>query len=266
MLRVVSLGAGVQSTTLVLMAARGDLEPMPECAIFADTGAEPAAVYRHLDWLEGQLPFPVHRVSEGSLFDEIGRPRKTGAWPVMPIPAFIRGADGQAALANRSCTQDFKLLPIRRKVRELAGITGKRSPKSPIVEQWIGISLDEAQRMKDSREPWVLHRWPLIERRMTRHDCLRWMSARGYPSPPKSSCTFCPYHDNAQWAATKADPEAWAQALEIDNRIRALWHGRVPSGLYLHRSLKPLVEVDFEADDKRQPSLFGNECEGMCGV
>jgi hypothetical protein len=37
-LRVLSLGAGVQSTTLALMAAHGEIGPMPDCAIFADTG------------------------------------------------------------------------------------------------------------------------------------------------------------------------------------------------------------------------------------
>ena len=49
-LRCLSLGAGVQSTTMALMAAHGALTPMPDCAIFADTGWEPEAVYDHLDW------------------------------------------------------------------------------------------------------------------------------------------------------------------------------------------------------------------------
>lgn len=71
MITIISLGAGVQSSTMAMMAARGMLTPMPDCAIFADTQSEPAAVYRHLDWLEKQLPFPVHRVTAGSLRDEI---------------------------------------------------------------------------------------------------------------------------------------------------------------------------------------------------
>ena len=50
-LRVISLGAGVQSTTMALLAAHGEIQPMPDAAIFADTGWEPAAVYRHLEWL-----------------------------------------------------------------------------------------------------------------------------------------------------------------------------------------------------------------------
>ena len=63
-----------------------------------------------------------------------------------------------------------------------------------------------------------------------------------------------------------SDPEAWAQAVEIDWRIRNLWHGRVPSQMFLHRSLVPLDEVVFqsEADSPRDP--FNSECEGMCGV
>jgi 3'-phosphoadenosine 5'-phosphosulfate sulfotransferase (PAPS reductase)/FAD synthetase len=62
-----SLGAGVQSSTLALMAAVGEVTPMPDGAIFADTQAEPAGVYRWLDWLEKRLPYPVHRVTAGDL-------------------------------------------------------------------------------------------------------------------------------------------------------------------------------------------------------
>jgi len=47
-LRALSLGASVQSTTMALMAAHGHIGPMPDCAIFADTGWEPKAVYDHL--------------------------------------------------------------------------------------------------------------------------------------------------------------------------------------------------------------------------
>ena len=66
MKRFLSLGAGVQSSTLALMIAHGELEPV-EAAIFADTGWEPRKVYEWLDWLEQQLPFPVYRVQHGNL-------------------------------------------------------------------------------------------------------------------------------------------------------------------------------------------------------
>ena len=87
-MHVISLGAGVQSTTMALMAAHGEIEPMPDAAIFADTGAEPQAVYEHLDWLRspGVLPFPVEVVRFSDLADDI---RKTAAG-VKPVAALQR--------------------------------------------------------------------------------------------------------------------------------------------------------------------------------
>jgi len=79
-------------------------------------------------------------------------------------------------MIRRQCTKDYKIVPIRPKVRELVGLAGRRSPDMPIVEQWIGISLDEAIRMKPSCDDWQVDRWPLIEQRLWRQDCLRWLA------------------------------------------------------------------------------------------
>lgn len=260
-----SLGAGVQSTTIALMVKHGEITPAPEAAIFADTQGEPAAVYRHLEWLcSGILPFPVYRVTAGNLAAAVGA-RGNGRWPALPIPAHIDQDGVKAGLLNRSCTSDFKLNPIRRKIRELVGLARRRSPASPVVCQWMGISRDEAHRMRESREPWIVNRYPLIDLGMTRADCLRWMADHGYPRPPKSSCVFCPYHGTEQWRLTKADPEAWAAAVAMDEKIRDLWAGRVPGKLFLHYSRKPLTEAVLDKDTA-QGELFGNECEGVCGV
>jgi hypothetical protein len=85
-LRVLSLGASVQSTTLALMAAQGEIGPMPDCAIFADTGWEPNAVYEHLAWLRSPniLPFPVHIVSAGNLRADIVAGAQGGHWASIP--------------------------------------------------------------------------------------------------------------------------------------------------------------------------------------
>lgn len=71
MIHVISLGAGVQSSTMALMAKHGEITPMPDAAIFADTGAEPIGVYNWLLQLEEKLPCPIYRVSAGNLRDEI---------------------------------------------------------------------------------------------------------------------------------------------------------------------------------------------------
>ena len=78
----------------------------------------------------------------------------------------------------------------------------------------------------------------------------------GYKMPPKSACIGCPYHDNAQWR----------DAVEFDKGIRNNLHN-VTMTAYVHRSLVPLNEVDLSTErDRGQMDLFGNECEGMCGV
>ena len=43
--KVLSLGAGVQSSTLAFMYEYGEIGPMPDFAVFADTMAEPCLLY-----------------------------------------------------------------------------------------------------------------------------------------------------------------------------------------------------------------------------
>lgn len=49
-MKILSLGAGVQSSTLALMCEAGEIEK-PDYAIFADTGWEPRHVYQWLDYI-----------------------------------------------------------------------------------------------------------------------------------------------------------------------------------------------------------------------
>jgi hypothetical protein len=264
---ILSLGAGVQSTAIALMAMEKKIFPMPDAAIFADTGAEPRAVYKHLEWIKSVLSFPLHIVGKGDLKEEILDGMK-GKRRIDGRPPFFTAGGG---MVNRQCTADYKIGPIIKKVRELIGLEkGQMGPKYIAVEQWIGISTDEAQRMKDSRFHYIKNRFPLIELDMSRSDCLKWMEERGYPKPPKSACTFCPYHDNKHWRETKKnDPEAWAEALEVDTAIRAGMPGPsrpIGEPWFIHRSRVPLGEVDFStAEERGQQNLWGNECEGMCG-
>jgi hypothetical protein len=295
-LRVLSLGAGVQSTTLALLAAHGEVGPMPDCAIFADTGWEPAAVYRHLEWLMSGnvLPFPVHVVSAGNIREQLIAAGEGGRWASVPaftrtvtpagaeVPILDEDDDGEVVeigrrrtaaetvsigMIRRQCTTEFKIVPIRRKVRELAGLARKRSPAFPVVEQWIGISTDEIVRAKPSFEAWQVKRFPLIELRMCRRDCLAWLRRHGYPVPPKSACIGCPFHDNARWRRMRdRDPDAWGDAVEVDRALRSGVCG-IRGEIFLHRSCVPLDEADLStAADHGQLDLWPNECEGMCGV
>lgn len=246
-IHIISLGAGVQSSTMALMAAVGEITPMPVAAIFADTGYEPQNVYEWLDWLEIMLPFPVYRAMAAS------NRRDVVTFGHSQIPAHT-----ESGLGKRQCTSNWKIAPFERKLREITAYTHKRAPDGYVVS-WIGISLDEVHRMKPNRGKWITNRWPLIENRISRNDCLRWMERNGFPRPPRSACVFCPYKSDAEWRETRKDPEAMRTVREVEEML--------PDGEYLHRSKLPVDQVDLSTDEDRgQLSLFGNECDGMCGV
>jgi len=162
---------------------------------------------------------------------------------------------------------EYKIEPITRKLRELVGLAhGERAGNEVLVTQYMGISYDESLRMKPSRDKWIEHKWPLVDMGMRRLDCLRWMEKCGYPKPSRSACTFCPYHSDEEWRSLKERPADWASAVEIDELIRNGVRGTTEK-LYLHRSLKPLAEIDFaNAEDHGQQTMFNDECEGVCGV
>jgi hypothetical protein len=255
---------------MALMAAAGEIKPMPMAAVFADTQAEPPSVYRWLDWLEKQLPFPVCRVTAGNLREILttSKPRKDGLgyWQKSSLPAYTLNYDGSKGHMPRGCTYDFKVIPLTRAARKLGGIT--RGQKTVGIVQWIGISCDEAHRMKPPREPWIEHRWPLIEAGMSRVHCLRWMKMRNYPEPPRSACTFCPYHNDREWLRLRTEePDAFADAVAFEKRFQTerAKTKDIRGVPYLHDSRKPLEDVIFQLTHQ-QPELFGNECEGMCGV
>lgn len=156
----------------------------------------------------------------------------------------------------RQCTTEFKINPIRKALRKY----------KPVI-QWIGISLDEAHRMKPSRDDWIENRWPLIDLRMKRHDCLRWMQEKGYPQPPRSACIFCPYMSDREWFRLKTEePHSFDKAIWFEENINIAKDQIGFSGIVrLHRSMKKIDEVNFDPY-RNQIDLFGDECEGMCGV
>lgn len=253
---VISLGAGVQSTAMALMAADGRWGDVPELAVFADTGWEPRGVYEHLAWLERELGdrIEVARVSGGDLrADALGFAEGRGRSSSMPL--HVLNPDGEKGQLRRQCTKDYKLRPIRRELR-------RRGESS--ISMWLGISWDEVQRVKPSGLRWVENRWPLVEERLTRADCLSWLRERGYPEPPKSACIGCPYMDNGRWFDLRENrPEEWEDAVAVDRALRRL--PMIDGDVFLHPQLVPLAEAVLDPSDVGQLA-FDAECEGMCGV
>jgi hypothetical protein len=269
MKRFLSLGAGVQSTYIALREAREGWLGI-DAAIFADTGSEPPSVYRHLEALIPQLPFPVHCVvgyRSGERLRESIMSRVSQAKSGSGGPPFFTTTTGRDhGMLPRQCTHDFKLAPLAKKQRELLGLKRGRRPEGILAEVILGISADEALRMKPNHLPYLRNVFPLVERGITRGHCLEWFKKNGLPTPPKSACTYCPYRSDRAWKDLRDnEPEAFADAVRMDEAIRDGYRGSTEK-LYVHRSLTPLSEADFRTAEDFGQMDFINECEGLCEV
>lgn len=280
-LRVLSLGAGVQSTTVALLSAAGAL-PRLDAAIFADTGWETAAVYRHLDRVEREVlqpaGIPLYRVSVGNIRDDALNPEHRFA----SMPLFIKNQDGGDGMTRRQCTSEYKLKPIKAKVRQLLGYPHPAPvPRGLHAEQWIGISRDEIGRARDSGIQYLRSAFPLLDLDgaadgrpgWTRDDCLWYLRAHGWATTPKSACVGCPFHGNSQWRRLRdEEPAEWADAVAFDKAIRSgnargNANGKPLLGeAYLHRSRLPLDQAPIDRVTAhewaaRQTNVFGQNAD-----
>lgn len=280
-LHILNLGAGVQSTALYLMFCRGEIQPQIDHAIFADTQEEQQAVYQHLEWLKSLRGPEILILTKGRLGDDLARGVNSTGQRFASIPAYTRGkGDKREGRTRRQCSREYKTEVIEKCIRrELVGLRPRqRMPKDMVVHQYFGISLDEAGRARRIQErtkslKWATPHFPLIERFMTRANCLTYLADKVPHQTPRSACTFCPYHSDTEWLNVRSNSTDWERAVYIDEQLRVpgnIVNRNMAKPLFVHRSCKPLDEVRF--NDKPDPRAaqmainFWAECEGVCGV
>lgn len=262
--RVLAWGCGTPSTTLGVMSALGDLEPL-DAIIHADTGFEASETVEMRQWYAEWFRshgLRVEIVSGGDI-------RQDGAIEHIHVPFFT--SDGGPL--QRQCTRHFKLTPNKRRVRELLGYHATKPPHPPAasVENWLGYTLEEYTRLSDSRVQFIVNRFPFIEQQMTRQDCTNYLQDHGLPVPPKSACLCCPYRQASEWLYLRENcPEDWKAAVEFDeaNRHNPLAeHGKsTADSLYVYKH-DPIAldEADLEADAERERQEQGFQPPLMCG-
>ncbi|GAA3449641.1 hypothetical protein [Dactylosporangium matsuzakiense] len=247
--RYLSLGAGVQSSVVLLLAARGEIPPF-DAAVFAVTGWEPTAVYDHLDHLEriaASAGIPVVRVSAGNIRADALDPAHRFA----SMPLFTLGPNGERGMARRQIsTNEYKIRPIKAEVRRRLGYPHpQRVPAGIVADMAIGISLDEVHRARDADVGYMRNVFPLLDLGWRRSDCMTYLEQHGLSGVGKSSCLG--FHDDGFWAALRdGSPAEWAGAVAFDAAIR---HGsaRAADGhplrgqFFLHRRRVPLDHVTF---------------------
>lgn len=287
-INVLSLGGGWQSSCILLMAHEKQLDL--NCAIFADTGNEPKEVYDYLEYLQSFVDVPIYIVKNSSIKDDIYDYIEGKKKRIPSIPFFtnninkiyhhdyciecennrlIKGLCDICGFQSeheekqtegrlwRQCTEDYKIKPVRRKLAQL-----KKDHNVKKVNLQIGISLDEFERMRKSKIKYITNVYPLIDMKMSREDCYRWVYEHGYKPPVKSSCVFCPYHTNHHWKEMKKNnPVEFQEACKMDKLIRN--YPKINNECFVHRSKKPLEDAINEKDDQQFFDYDIENC-GMC--
>ena len=325
---IISLGGGVQSSAMLLMACHGLITPKPMCAIFADTQWERKATYEMIEFLTDyakDFDIPVYTVTKGNIREDVINPELRN--PSLPFyintQRLITVADqreeleakidetfpnlepdeiadalfdihpsegvhevveqwqenkekeladfdqrveageiqdkytkADTAMLRRQCTADYKIRPITKLVKELTNCNFKNP-----ATQWIGISIDEVQRMKPPRVKYLKFRYPLVEMKMGRGELLQWMEKNNFPIPSRSSCIGCPFHDDKEWLSL--NEEEFEDACQFDEAKRESGMTHPKTGktyysnrVYVHRSLRPLRERPFKTKNPDQTTLF----------
>lgn len=258
---VISYGGGVQSTALLVLAARGEIphrtvlfcnvgedSENPDTLAFVRDHARPYAERHGLAFVE-----LVTRLRDGSV-DTITQ-RLIRQERTVHIP--MRMANG--APGNRSCTYDFKIKQVA-KWTKAHGAT--EEVKAHVA---LGISIDEYTRMRTSTVRHQESDYPLIDRRLSRQDCMNLIAGTNeLPTPPKSSCFYCPFQTAHQWRRLKRDkPDLFARAAELERIANAKRAAMGKDEVWMSSELRPLEEAFA---DTGQLEMFEEKSDGTCDI
>ena len=263
-MKVLSLGAGIQSSFLLLAKEEFNFEF--DYAIFSDTRFEPKAVYEQLEFLKENSTTPIITVSQGNLKQDILDHVDGKAKRASNLPYYAKYESGKVVMFPRACTSDYKIKPIHRYAKKRFRDENDMTVRGRIAENAItfvlGISSDEAGRCKTSQEKWYQNKYPLVESNINRNQCHDWLKAK-YPNRQwhKSACIVCPFHSTQEWKNIKSNQDDWDEAVDFDRKVREL---PIADGkVFLHPSIKPIEDAYM---DELQPNLWEDECDGYCGI
>lgn len=242
---VLSLGAGVNSTAL-LHVLLDEQMPLDE-VVLADTGAEKPETYEYIEkWIK---PFLAEK----------GVPYTV----VKPKTQLIERCLHGHKVPDRHfrwSTRDMKINPIKKYLK----------PRKP-VHVYLGICYDEIHRVKDSRIDWITNSWPLVDKRITRQDCVDILRRKGWEIPVKSGCFFCPFQGKKDWFwLWKTHPDLFELSKKIERNGSKYPNFALVDGTLekLEKTFPALFKAEREQTTlpmfARIPLFEDEECSGFC--
>ena len=216
-----SFGAGVQTTAMLIMIAKGEIEA--DAVIFADTGAEHPETYEYIEKYDKPLcqkigiPFMTVRMHRRTKNADTGI--REYADSLRDVILMIHRVP---SINNRWCTDYAKKRPIRLAIRGMQKENKFVKPATAL----IGISIDEKHRAFNPDGSWKQPHfseygsaYPLVEKRISRDDCHRIIKDYGWPDPVKSGCYFCPFQGPREWATLyHTHPDLFWDAVALEEQ------------------------------------------------
>lgn len=240
-----SSGGGTQSAAIAALICMGELRP--DLAVIVDTEREGSATWEYMDkWVSPaleQVGVTLHRVAK-SRYAKVDLMAHNND---ILIPAYTTEGAHDVGKLPTFCSNEWKKHVMRRWAVE-QGVTQ--------ADVWMGFSTDELRRATLPSGKWQ-HRYPLLERKMSRGDCVALVKRIGWPEPPRSSCWMCPNKSSHEWQHLKENsPEDFERAAQFEQEIQ-----KGDPDLWLTKEAIPLREIDFSGGD--QGDIFSS-CVGGC--
>lgn len=272
-MKILSFGAGMQSTALALMScenamtngpAPNPMVPVYDAVIICDLGLEQ-------EWVVQQTEFVRKAcIDAGIFFKKLDTHlyqdfmENFGERRTISIPWWTLRSDGHKSKMPRFCTIDYKVVEIANFVRrELLGYKkGQHTKKEDIKahEMHMGFSLEEKSRCGKNPHQLFVNHFPLVDMGWTRAESYKYILEKWGLDTKASACPFCPFHRNYYFQHIKEhDPAIYQSVVKLDHLLR----DKTPkppmdSDLFISRSRKRIEDLTPEECNDA-------ECFQYCG-
>jgi hypothetical protein len=285
-MKILSCGAGMQSTALALMSCENKLltehkcgegtvftqmgtyhheVPIYDAILFCDLGLEPSWVYSQVSFIKyackwAGIPFYV---LQSPLYADYLK--DFGTKRVVSIPFWSLSPEGKKGKMMRNCTLDYKINLMQQFVRhQLLGYKkGQRIRPEDVKthEMHLGFSKEEEHRCRENPDKMFTNHFPLCEMGLVRADNYAYIRDIWGLETKASACCFCPFHTNFFFEYIKEeDPANYSQAVAFDSLLEEKQPlTKIQSKLYISKSRKRIVDLLPEDCDDAETFMYHSE-------
>lgn len=270
-MKILSCGAGMQSTALALMSCENKRDgikykevPIYDAIIYCDLGHEPQWVYKQVDFIKEKceavkIPFYIlntHLYQD--YIDNFGKKR------VVSIPFWTIDENGKKGKMMRNCTLDYKINEIIKFVRRniLQYKKGQRTKKEDLKahEMHLGFSCEEQKRCKDNPHKMFVNKFPLVEMGLSRADNYKYILEVWGLETKASACNICPFHTNYFFQYLRDNyKEDYQELIKFDELLeKGQPNTKIKSKLYISKSRKRINNLNEEECKDKETFLYEN--------